>query len=386
MKLCRNPILSCIYLISLTSWIFYPIPASAVFYGFTHSSLLAQGISTDILRIGSQGKDVEELQIQLQNLGYYSGAIDGKYGVATRNAVSKFQQEQDLSVDGTLGNATRKQLQIRLNEVSTLPTETPKLTENPPQSPGKSFVWWLLMGIGFLGSVGALLYYVKWFSHKRELHNTDISQTDISHNQQLLKPSVTTLDSPMENQLLKVTATKELKFSSPPTNLLTTESTSQLTKVNIVEELVTDLSSQDWRQRRKAIWDLGQQGDSRAIQPLVDLMVNVDSQQRSLILAALAEISTRNLKPINRALAISLQDESPQVRQNAIRDLTQVYDMMTQVSQMLYHATEDVDTEVQATAKYALDKMHRMRSLSDDLSAASHSSFQNSAEHKLTEG
>ncbi|MDJ0677173.1 MAG: peptidoglycan-binding protein [Calothrix sp. MO_167.B42] len=369
----------------MTSWIFHPIPAGAVSYGVTHSSLLAQGISTDILRIGSQGKDVEELQIQLQNLGYYSGAIDGKYGVTTRNAVYKFQQEQDLSIDGTVGNATRKRLQIQVNKASSLPTATPKLSKNPPQSSGKNFVWWSLMGIGFLGSVGALLYCVKWFAQKRKLHNTDIYQTDSTHNQQLLKPPVTTLDSPTENQVIKVTTPKAVQFSPPQTKLLPTESISQLAKVNIVEELVTDLSSQDGSQRRKAIWDLGQQGDSRAIQPLVDLMVNVDSQQRSLILAALAEISTRNLKPINRALAISLQDESPQVRQNAIRDLTQIYDMMTQVSQMLYHATEDVDAEVQATAKYALGKMNRMRSLSNDLSSSSHSSPQNLAEHQSTE-
>ncbi len=55
------------------------------------------------------------------------------------------------------------------------------------------------------------------------------------------------------------------------------------------------------------------------------------------------------------------------MRQNAIRDLIQVYDMMAQASQMLYHATEDSDAEVQAAAKYALGKMNRMRSLPNDL-------------------
>ncbi len=369
MKLCTHPIPILIY---LTSWIFYPIPASAFFYGVTHSNLLAQSISADILHLGSQGKDVEQLQIQLQNLGYYSGAIDGKYGVATRNAVSKFQQQQNLSADGSVGNATRKQLQVQVNKASSLlTTAKPKLTKNPPQSSGNNFVWWSLMGVGFLGSIGAFLYCVQLFSQKRKLLHTDIDQTDSIHNQQLLKPSVTTLDSAVENQALSVTTPKELQFSSPQTQLLPSQPTSQLAKVNIVDELVTDLGSQDGSQRRKAIWNLGQHGDSRAIQPLVDLMVNVDSQQRSLILAALAEISTRNLKPINRALAISLQDESPQVRQNAIRDLTQVYDIMAQVSQMLYHATEDADGEVQATAKYAVEKMNRMRCLPNNFSASS---------------
>ncbi|PAX59938.1 peptidoglycan-binding protein [Brunnivagina elsteri] len=140
--------------------------------------------------------------------------------------------------------------------------------------------------------------------------------------------------------------------------------TSRLAKVSIIDELVKDIRSADATKRRKAIWDLGQQGDSRAIQPLVDLMIDADSQQRSLILAALSEISVRTLKPMNRALAMSLQDESPEVRQNAIRDLTRVYDLMAQVSQMLVHATQDDDPQVQETAKYALSQMNKIRALS----------------------
>ncbi len=142
------------------------------------------------------------------------------------------------------------------------------------------------------------------------------------------------------------------------------QKTSRLAKVSIIDELVKDIRSTDSTKRRKAIWDLGQQGDSRAIQPLVDLMIDADSQQRSLILAALSEISVRTLKPMNRALAMSLQDESPEVRQNAIRDLTRVYDLMAQVSQMLVHATQDDDPQVQETAKYALSQMNKIRALS----------------------
>jgi len=141
------------------------------------------------------------------------------------------------------------------------------------------------------------------------------------------------------------------------------ETTSRLAKLNIVDELVQDLRSTDPTKRHKAIWDLGQQGDSRAIQPLVNMLIDADSQQRNLILAALSEINVRSLKPINKAFAVSMQDESPQVRQNAIRDLTRVYDMMAQMSQMLAHALDDPDAEVQATARYALTQMNRMRNV-----------------------
>ena len=110
--------------------------------------------------------------------------------------------------------------------------------------------------------------------------------------------------------------------------------------------------------RRKAIWDLAQKSDSRAMKPLVELMIDVDSQERSLILEALSQISTRTLKPMNQALAVSLQDNNPQVRKNAMRDLTRIYDLMSQISQMLCHAIDDGDSEVKETAKWALNQIN----------------------------
>jgi HEAT repeat protein len=126
-----------------------------------------------------------------------------------------------------------------------------------------------------------------------------------------------------------------------------------------------ELQSDDATKRRKAIWNIGQKGDSRAVQPLVELLMSADSQQNGLILSALAEIGIRTLKPMNRALALSIQSENPQVRQNAIRDLVRLYDMMAQMSQILRHALEDTDPEVQATARYALNQINRLRVVPD---------------------
>ena len=128
-----------------------------------------------------------------------------------------------------------------------------------------------------------------------------------------------------------------------------------------MDALVHNLRSGDPSQRQKAIWELGQRGDSRAVQPLVDLLLDSDSQQRGLVLSALSEISTRTLKPVSRALAISLQDENADVRKNAIRDLTRVYDLLTNVSQLLQSACEDPDLEVQETAKWALGQINRIK-------------------------
>lgn len=136
------------------------------------------------------------------------------------------------------------------------------------------------------------------------------------------------------------------------------QATTRLPNLDIIEELLKDLQDIDPKKRRKAIWELAQKADSRAMKPLVDLMIDTDSQERSLILEALSQISLRTLKPMNQALAISLQDKNPQVRKNAIRDLTRIYDIMSQISQLLCHAIGDSDREVQETAQWALNQLN----------------------------
>jgi hypothetical protein len=135
----------------------------------------------------------------------------------------------------------------------------------------------------------------------------------------------------------------------------------RLPQMGVIETLMQDLQTRDLEKRRKAIWELGQRGDTRAVQPLVDLMLDADSKQRSLILSALSEIGTRTLKPMGKALAISLQDDNPEVRKNAIRDLTRVYDLIAQISQMVHRATEDPDEEVRDTANWALKQLNRIK-------------------------
>ena len=132
-------------------------------------------------------------------------------------------------------------------------------------------------------------------------------------------------------------------------------------KLDIIEALIEDLRHLNPAKRRKAIWELGQQGDSRAVEPLLDLLANSDSNQYSLILASLSEIGIRTLKPMNNAWSISLQNENPEVRKNAIRDLTRIYELVNQISHLLHRATEDPDPEVQETARWAINQLNRIR-------------------------
>lgn len=143
------------------------------------------------------------------------------------------------------------------------------------------------------------------------------------------------------------------------------EATTRLSSVDIVGSLVHELDSGDRSVRCHAIWELGQRGHSDAIQPLVNGLLKADSQEKSLILAALAEISSRSLKPMHRALELGLQDPSPEVRKNTIRDLSRVYDTVVQLSYLLAHASQDPDPGVQETAQWALNQLNRIAAAPD---------------------
>ncbi|MEG4271719.1 MULTISPECIES: HEAT repeat domain-containing protein [unclassified Microcoleus] len=137
--------------------------------------------------------------------------------------------------------------------------------------------------------------------------------------------------------------------------------TDRIPQVDIIEALIEDLQQLNPAKRGKAIWELGQRGDSRAVEPLLDLLPNSDSKQYSLILASLSEIGIRTLKPMNNAWSISLQNENPEVRKNAIRDLTRIYELVNQISYLLQRATDDPDPEVQETARWAINQLNRLR-------------------------
>ena len=72
------------------------------------SALVA--VETAVLRQGSTGSEVQEVQRRLRNWGYYSGAVDGIFGAGTRRAVIAFQQKNGLTADGVVGMATYKAL------------------------------------------------------------------------------------------------------------------------------------------------------------------------------------------------------------------------------------------------------------------------------------
>jgi N-acetylmuramoyl-L-alanine amidase len=63
-----------------------------------------------VLKQGSNGSEVKEVQRRLKNWGYYTGAIDGVFGAGTKKAVIAFQKKNGLKADGVVGASTYKAL------------------------------------------------------------------------------------------------------------------------------------------------------------------------------------------------------------------------------------------------------------------------------------
>lgn len=75
---------------------------------------------SDLLRFGSEGDDVKELQENLIKLGYDLGksGADGDFGTKTLVAVKDFQEKHNLTVDGIVGSATKKAIKEAINKMS----------------------------------------------------------------------------------------------------------------------------------------------------------------------------------------------------------------------------------------------------------------------------
>ncbi|WP_038020990.1 MULTISPECIES: spore cortex-lytic enzyme [unclassified Thermoactinomyces] len=104
-----------------------------------------------ILKQGSSGKDVLELQGRLKLLGYYTGPVDGVFGNRTYRAVRLFQYAFGMKIDGIVGPKTKLRLWKATKHW------TPEMTKEKPKGPvlkrgaRGGGVWELQGRLGFLG-------------------------------------------------------------------------------------------------------------------------------------------------------------------------------------------------------------------------------------------
>jgi len=98
--------------------------------------------SSNMLRKGSTGQRVINLQTMLKSLGFAVGRVDGVFGGATEDAVKLFQRQHGLVADGVAGPATYAMLEHGNAE----PARDPKPLPGP--SGLDKFLTWIA---GFFG-------------------------------------------------------------------------------------------------------------------------------------------------------------------------------------------------------------------------------------------
>lgn len=80
--------------------------AFAVTRAQSDDTALFAAVDVAVLRQGSTGGEVKEVQRRLKNWGYYTGSVDGIFGSGTKQAVIAFQKKNGLTADGIVGKAT----------------------------------------------------------------------------------------------------------------------------------------------------------------------------------------------------------------------------------------------------------------------------------------
>ena len=400
-----SPVLlaACLTCFGLCLGISYPSqlePASASSkVNLPESFIIAQSPTPEateqkLLKVGSEGEAVKDLQKKLKELGFYKEPVNGFYDAKTKIAVAEFQKSFGIDVDGIAGKGTLSRLKEEADKKS-----KPSDSKDKPAAKDKKNKVDIskirkILSLGLLTAVilgtigGGLFLLVKKLdgnkqgakpntkTNKKKRSKTKSTPKSLEPQLEVENYITNNLDPQTEpvdtdNYPNGYTSSSLVVVNpNPPENqspLQTTDSTSlvkkdsNLAKTNTVTVLIKDLKSSDPKKRKKAIWELAQKGDSRAVQPLVDLIPDADSKQRSLILEAISQIGIKTLTPMNKALALSLQDDNPDVRKNAIRDLTLVYELVSQVSQLLSYSVNDPDPEVQQTARWALTELERIR-------------------------
>lgn len=79
------------------------------------------------LTLGSRGAEVILLQKRLQQLKYFTGDLNGYYGVSTRDAVIRFQKNMRLTIDGIVGAKTQQAIDRRIQQLKQVKPQSNKI-------------------------------------------------------------------------------------------------------------------------------------------------------------------------------------------------------------------------------------------------------------------
>ncbi len=85
---------------------------------FTLTSVTQTADAATVVKQGSKGEIVRQIQTKLKNWGYYTGSVDGVFGAKTTTAVKSFQKKNGLTQDGVVGQKTASAMGITLSSTS----------------------------------------------------------------------------------------------------------------------------------------------------------------------------------------------------------------------------------------------------------------------------
>lgn len=94
------------------------IALALVCFGGLLFSFTANSAQAAVVKQGSQGAIVTQIQTKLKNWGYYTGGVDGIFGSKTKSAVIYFQRVNGLTQDGIVGAKTAAAMGITLSSSS----------------------------------------------------------------------------------------------------------------------------------------------------------------------------------------------------------------------------------------------------------------------------
>ena len=86
--------------------------------------------SYSLSRYGSRGAEVKKIQDKLKRWGYYTGSVDGIYGIKTMQAVKYFQRKNGLTQDGIAGPRTLAAMGIMSSSSSKTGTSSGSIDVN----------------------------------------------------------------------------------------------------------------------------------------------------------------------------------------------------------------------------------------------------------------
>lgn len=191
---------------------------------------------------------------------------------------------------------------------------------------------------------------------EKELKERKLEQLSLQNEQVILQPN-------REQKKSEKTKFKIEKIPQKPVGKLAERIKPEIEKKeenyqDNTQKLISQLDTAKGNEKIKIIWSLAADADSRAIEPLLDIMFRGNSQEKTLVLEAISQIASKSLKPINQALIMSLQDEQGQVRKNALRDVTKLYELITEIQPVILQAAcDDPDPEVREIAIFSLNKL-----------------------------